>query len=669
MTFTRTPTNYCLDRSLPEMEAWMAELGWTPELPLAVDIETPETDKLPEDDAEDASYTIVRAGFSFREGTAASFPWTEPYIGLLKKMLAEAKTVIFHNAGYDVPRLVRANCPPLGKIVDTMWLWHWLQSDLPKALEFVAPFYTDVAPWKHLSSGEPAFYNATDNDVTLRCYYAMKLAVEKQGRWDRFEHHCVAMMPILARMSQAGVLIDLSARTVMQDKLREEIAELDAKIQPIIPESILPRKILKTLRTINKMPPEEQANWEPFEVVCCDKPKCRTCKGTGVTTHYRTSLRFNWQSTDQCQDLARSYHLKIPMKRGEDREALEAKTLKQFGKKHKVFLHILKAKQCNKLITTYNWELDEYNRTHTKIGFHPSTWRKSSRDPNLQNIPKRNELAKAFRRTIIAAPEHTLIEADAAAIEAVLVGYAANSPRFIALAKAGVHDFFMSHVRASKEGGRGIDPTLPFVDLIAACRAAKKYDASLPLSEQLRDICKRCIHGTHYGLTPYGMADEYPDEFSTQKDATQLQEMYFDLLPEIPAWMRSTRERADKQTFLDNHYQYRHYFFSVFTWDNSYGKWRLGPDGKRCIAFVPQSDGSAIQTEDVLALAVLEGIRDWLRLIIHDSVVLEVPNSQVPYACMMLNQVMSRPRPELGGLTIGVEINVGPNLADHEVWN
>ena len=165
------------------------------------------------------------------------------------------------------------------------------------------------------------------------------------------------------------------------------------------------------------------------------------------------------------------------------------------------------------------------------------------------------------------------------------------------------------------------------------------------------------------------MHDEYPDEFASLKVATELQEMYLSLFPEIKTWMRvATREQADRQTFLDNHYQYRHYFFAVTKWNSKYQKWDLGTDGKRCIAFLPQSDASAIQTEDLLTLADDPIIRPMLRLIIHDSHVLECPIELVDYACGVLSTTMSRKRPELGGLEIGVEVKYGDNLNDTQLW-
>src|ERR1017187_5700181 len=677
MSFVRMPVDYCLDRSLPEMEKWMADLGYTPDMPLAVDIETPETDKINEEDSDDpdkTSYTIIRCGFSFRSGTAASYPWTEPYISFTRNLLAAATTCVLWNGGFDRPRLSSASCPIKGKVIDTMWMFHFLQRDLPKSLEFVAPFYTDVAPWKHLSQAEPAFYNATDNDVTLRCYEAMRDWLIRQGRWERFQRHCSDTAEILGEMSTAGVLVDVEARSTLQNGLRAEIAVLDSTIQAAIPRELLPVKELKTERTLKEMSDDERSGWYTVEVNCNCKRlrkstgRCLICDGTGTAIHYNKRLPFNWNSTDQTQELARHYGFIIPKKRGEDREALESKTLRKFGKRKPVFLDIWNARKRYKLISTYDWQLDSESKVHTKYGFWPSTWRKGSREPNLQNIPKRNELAAAFRRTIIAAPGHVLIEADSAAIEAVFVGYCAQSPRYIRACKAGIHDIFMSHVRASREGGRGIDIALADKDLIDACRAAKKEDASRPLLQQIRDSCKRCIHGTNYGLSPFGMHDEYPDEFPTQKVANDLQEMYLNLFPEIKQWMRVTREQADRQTFLDNHYQYRHYFYAVTKWNSKYQRWDLGTDAKRCIAFLPQSDASALQTEDLLTLAADPLIRPMLRLIIHDSFVLECPIDRVDYACGGLYQTMSRPRPELGGLSIGVEIKYGSNLQDTQVW-
>lgn len=674
--FKRLPVEYSLDETPDRIYAYMTKHGYSPELPLAVDIETPRSHEVPEDerDEEDddaVGQTIIRAGFSWSPGSAVSFQWQEPYISLLERILQVQAVVVFHNKNFDLTRLQANGILVSGRIYDTMWMWHFLQSDLPKSLEFITPFHTDLAPWKHLASAEPAFYNAVDNDATIRLYYALKQWLEKQGRFERFERHCVDADRKLAAMGRAGVLVDRQARDRLQASLQEEVQRLEGEIQRLVPDRILPKKIYKTDRVIRTMTPEEQAQWIPYEAACdCSSQPdgtstklCRKCKGSRSVTYWKTSLQFNFNSSDQVKALVLAKGLKVPIKRGENREAVEAKNLKQFGKKHPVFQRILEARQHSKMISTYDWPLDPTGRVHTTYGFHPSTWRKSSRSVNLQNIPKRSELAHLFRQTLVASPGHLLVTGDSAAIEAVLVGYAARSPRYIAAAKAGIHDLFMSHVRARREGGSGIDPQLPYGELVTACREAKEEDARRPLGEQIREACKRTIHGSNYGLTPYGMNDEYPDLFPKRKDAQEMQEMYLGLYREIRPWMRETHQRASSQTFLDNHYQYRHYFFSVYKWNSTHQTWELGEDAKRAVAFVPQADASAIQTEDLLTLSET-WLGPCLRLIIHDEFVLEVPYELWQEACQLLYEVQSRPRPELGGLSIGSEVKYGPNLAD-----
>jgi len=679
--FERILTDYCLDPSLPDLKQWMARYGHSFDLTHAVDIENP-WGKLEDRDKDDphkgSGWEITRCGFSFNRelettgkiscGLAASYPWAEPFISFTRELLARAKRVVYQNANHDRPRLDAAECPTLGAVDDTMWCFHYLQSDLPKGLKFFAPFYTDMPEWASQKDAQPAWYNACDNDATLRSFFGMRDWLIRQGRWERFKRHCSDTAALLGEMSSAGVLVDVAARQTLQDGLRSEIAQLDSQIQAAVPRELLPVKELKTDRTLKELPDEERADWEPVQVVCeCKRVRkatgrCLLCDDTRSVTHYRKRLAFNWNSTDQVQDLARHFKFTIPKKRGEDREALEAKTLKSFGKKKRVFADILAARQRHKLVSTYNWECDSEGRVHTKFGFHPSNWRKSSRDPNLQNIPKRNELAAAFRRTIIAAPGHVLIEADSSAIEAVLVGYCAQSPRYIKIAQAGIHGFVTSHRLALRDGGRGIDPNLPFDELTKQCKKVKK---DFPNDYE---NAKRGDHAVNYMLSAFGLNDEAPDEFPTKKLAQDFIDFYFSLFPELPPWQRNTIKQADMQTFLDNHFQYRHYFFACTKWNSKYQKWDLGSDAKRAVSFVPSSDASAIQSEDLLTLAEIPDIRRMLRLIVHDSHILECPINDVEYVCPILHSTMSRPRPELGGLEIGVEIKYGPNLQDTQLW-
>src|ERR1700684_927684 len=161
---------------------------------------------------------------------------------------------------------------------------------------------------------------------------------------------------------------------------------------------------------------------------------CKKCKDTGVVEEWVETLDFNPSSPHQVKTLITHLGLPIPRNRGEDKDSTQAKHLKSLSRKNKIFGTILDYREREKLITSYMWPVGKDGRIHTTFSFAPSTWRKNARNPNVQTIPKRNDLAAEFRRMIVASPGHVLIESDSSAIEAVLVGFFANSHRYIELA-------------------------------------------------------------------------------------------------------------------------------------------------------------------------------------------------------------------------------------------
>jgi uracil-DNA glycosylase family 4 len=148
---------------------------------LFVDIETPESSRLDEEDieGEGSSYTIVRCGFSVRSNTAVTFPWCAPYISILQTALDRSNEFVeWADNRFDSRRLGSAGLSLPRRIVSGMWVWHWLQSDLRKGLGRVAPFWYAGPPWKHLNAAEPGRYNALDVAIGRACYEGSKEALE-----------------------------------------------------------------------------------------------------------------------------------------------------------------------------------------------------------------------------------------------------------------------------------------------------------------------------------------------------------------------------------------------------------------------------------------------------------------------------------------------------------
>ena len=587
---------------------------------IVCDIETRESPTLEsEEDDTDVSWDIFRVSFSLKRGTGLSIPFCPPYNELVRNCLTRPEHKVFWNEAFDVPRLTNVGCLVLGEVTDAMWGWHFLQSDLPRGLSFAAAHLSLASPWKHLNSSHAALYSAMDSAITMDCYIEIKRQLIAEGRWDEFERQCTHLLPHLKGMQQAGLKIDAAHQHQFLDvKLKGEADAILTNIQPKIPDSVRNTKLYKRLGPKHELQQGEKYIPNP--------------SGLGGTLF----LPFNPGSPLQRKRLFKALGLKVPRDHKKDRDTIQSKHLRKYSKKFPVLGDIYEYSLRNKLITAYHWSLDDRSRVHPLFGFAPSTWRKNCRNPNVQTIPKRSDLAREFRRMFIAEPGSVLIECDSSAIEAVLVGYFAGSTRYIDLAKRGVHKWL-----AEKYAGRPVSK-----------------------SEPLYNQIKQVVHLSNYLGSPNRILDENPEYFGRLKEARELQEFYFDT-PEgkdVRRWQESTIARAAGDHYLQTPFGQRHYFWDAVSQRN--GHMVAGSDAKKAVAFLPQASASAIQTHYVLSLD--PWMFPYLRAIVHDSIIAEVPSAEVGNFTHRLVEVMSAPIKELGGLAIGCECKVGENLAEME---
>ena len=588
---------------------------------LVCDIETNESPDIDEDETHGSSWQIVRISFSNREGTAISFPWRGDYINVARDVLQLSPNVVFWNQAFDVPRLDAAGAPVWGKIHDAMWGWHFLQSDLPKKLGFVAPLLVPgLQPWKHLNSALPSRYSALDSAITMDCWLEIIRMLQEEKRYKHFLEQCTTLLPHLAHMTREGMTIDTAAQNkLLHNDLAQERDALFLKIQSQIPNAVKPTKVYKRTGPKKLAPGETYVPNESLDG-----------KQNGGILY----KPFNPASSDQRKKLFKGFNIAIPFNKKEDKETVELKHLRKWKKKYPVMQDIMDYSERQKIITAYDWEVAEDGRVHPEFGFNPSTWRKSCRNPNIQTIPKRSDLAKEFRKLFLPDPGFVFVECDSSAIEAVLVGYFANSPEYIALAKRGVHKWL-----AEKVAGRPV---------------SKK--------EPLYDKVKRIVHLSNYLGTPSRIAEEYPDDFPSVAEARKLQDFYFtqrEIQP-VRLWQQSTLSIADYDHHLETPFGQRHYFYDVLSKRDE--KVTLGNDAKRAIAFMPQATASAIQTRYVHKLPAR--IQLMMRAIIHDSIILKVPKEEANHVALVLYTTMIQPLPELGGLSIGAEASMGENLGE-----
>ena len=214
-------------------------------------------------------------------------------------------------------------------------------------------------------------------DITGRLASALRKEIEDQGLTSVYEDIDSPLVPVLTRMEEAGVKIDLGALEQMSVKLQREAA---AKAQEIY-------------------------------------------DGCG--------MEFNISSPKQLGDvLFNKLALPIPVKYGKGKKISTAvDVLEGLAAEHAVPRMVLEYRQLTKLKSTYVDALPaliraDTGRVHTTFGqTGTATGRLSSTNPNLQNIPIRTELGREIRAAFIAEPGHVLLAADYSQIELRLLAH------------------------------------------------------------------------------------------------------------------------------------------------------------------------------------------------------------------------------------------------------
>ena len=214
-------------------------------------------------------------------------------------------------------------------------------------------------------------------DVTGRMADALRKEVDDLGLTSVYEQIDEPLVPVLARMEEAGVKIDLTALQEMSSKLEREAA---AKAREIYD--------------------------------CCGS-------------------EFNINSPKQLGDvLFNKLALPIPVKYGKGKKISTAvDVLEGLAADHEVPRMVLDYRQLTKLKSTYVNALPALirphsGRVHTTFGqTGTATGRLSSANPNLQNIPIRTELGREIRAAFIAEPGHVLLAADYSQVELRLLAH------------------------------------------------------------------------------------------------------------------------------------------------------------------------------------------------------------------------------------------------------
>ena len=293
---------------------------------------------------------------------------------------------------------------------------------------------------------------------------------------------------------------------------------------------------------------------------------------------------------------------------------------------------LLEHRSLSKLKGTYTDKLPrmvnaQTGRIHTHFSQSTvATGRLSSSEPNLQNIPVRHEAGRRIRSAFIAPPDCQLLSADYSQIELRLMAHLSGDERLCAAFHQGedVH-------RATAAEIFGTPPQ--------------------EVSSEQRRVAKSINFGLIYGMSAFGLARQ----LGLERSAAQTYiDRYFNRYPGVARYMDSARLQAREQGYVDTLFGRRLWFP-----DLQKGTGARRQAAERAAINAPLQGSAA----DLIKRAML-AVHDWLarstaqsRLIlqVHDELILEVPNAELPDVRAQLPRLMT----EVATLSVPLVVDVG----------
>ncbi len=666
---------------------------------LSYDIETPMKQGEDEEDVskeEDNDYTILRCSFSYKPNTAVSVPWRSDYRPFLEELFAHPVAKVgWNNENYDYPR-VSAQMPINGDQIDAMLAWHVLNTSLPKGLGYVTPFYVhDSLAWKHLSLAEPAFYNAKDADMALRCWLGIRSDLRENDLWKVFSRHVIEVNTVFNHMRTAGVLRDEDMRRDAEKRLSSILSDIRNGIEKVVPTGARNLKIYKKtpkstegmiatkgLRKAKKCKSCNALDVKATHFKSVGKKSLKAgnpenpCFGSTSSVEVVTSMlwakplefKISNQSLQNYQKVVKHRPILDPKSKKITFDEKAIKRLLKFYPNDKLYPLILNFRESQGLLSKYigvtqddgqvkgGLTIGKDGLIHTTFTHNPSTLRSAAQNPPLQQLPRPkgpDDLSTIIRRLIVARPGMVFTARDYSGIEAVLVGYFAGLKDYIRLAKMDVHSFYTAYA-LNQLDGRVHSNDLPQLSWDDVRLAKRLGEIKKEFKDDRNSLYKHLIHGANFMQGARGAAEKILNETGIEYPVGKVQrvmDIYFELFPGIRTWHHTLMAQAEKDGYLRNPFGYVHRFSRVYEYERVGDGWKKepGPEANKVIAFLPQSTAAGMIKEAMLRLYFqhYESAGQFLRLLVHDELFLECPIEIRENVDEIVRIEMERPVPEL----------------------
>ncbi len=416
-------------------------------------------------------------------------------------------------------------------------------------------------------------YAAEDVDVTLRLWRALKPRLAGESMTTVYETLERPLVVPLARMERRGVAIDREILSRLSGEFAQGMARLEAEIHAMV--------------------------GAPFNLGSPKQLGDILFGQMGLPGAKKTATGAWSTSANVLDDLAAEGH-QLPAR-------------------------ILEWRQIAKLKSTYTDALPGFvnpatRRVHTSYALAATTTgRLSSSEPNLQNIPVRNEEGRKIRRAFVAGPGHALISADYSQIELRLLAHIAD----IGPLKKAFAD--------------GLD--------IHAMTASEMFGVPVKdMPGEVRRRAKAINFGIIYGISAFGLANQLG---IPREEAGAYIRKYFERFPGIRNYMEATKKAARADGYVRTIFGRKCHFPRINASNPSERAFN-----ERAAINAPIQGSAAdiirramIRMDDALGAARLDA---QMLLQVHDELVFEAPLNEVEASIKVIEKVMvEAPAPAL----------------------
>ncbi len=576
-TALTTPHTYTLVDNADRLRKVLAEVATYPEF--CFDTETTGLDVFND--------RIVGLSLAVEPHRAWYIPFNEAntatYADLIRPLFEnEVIAKIGQNVKFDLMVLRRIGVAVRGLKYDTMILHYLLDPESRHNMNALAERYLDYRPIEietligkgprqltmdMVNVERVTEYAAEDADITLQLKQVLWPQVEEIGLQKLYCEIEEPMIEVLADIEMAGVRIDTAALNEYAVELNRKLAELEAEVREEAGEPTL---------NINSTRQLGEVLFSKMRIA--EKPKMTRTKQFCTDEEY----------------------------------------LQSFARKYRIVDKILEYRGVKKLLSTYVEALPQLvNRTTGRIhtSFNQAvtaTGRLSSTNPNLQNIPVRDELGRRIREAFIPSDDdHLLLSADYSQVELRLMAHLSEDESLIAAFEHG--------------------------EDIHAATAARLFGKQLDeVTHEERRRAKTANFGIIYGISPFGLSQRLD---IPRKEAREIIDGYFISYPKVRDYMERVAEQARTDGYVATIFGRRRYLNDI----KSQNAVARGLAERNAVNAPIQ--GSAADIMKIAMIAVHRrfaeaGIHSRVILQVHDELVVDMLRSEQEQVVRIVTEAM-----------------------------